>query len=107
MGPDDFDDGDIRNIIPNEEEIPVLETQDVVGRFERIAEVGESDREGCEQLLKATAELLLKATMYPGSFDRLKLNVATAVEKWPPADSSLQNLAEMITYWVSECVVRL
>ena len=100
IGADELDNEDIKAIIPSDDELPVLETQDIVSRFTRIADVKESDQEGCDQLLKTTAEMLLKATMYPGSFDRLKLNIATTIEKWPPADSTLHNLAEMIIYWV-------
>lgn len=101
MGTDELDDQDeIKNLIPQEEEPPILEPQDIVGRFEKVAEVQAEDQEGHDALLTTTAEMLLKATMYPGSFERLKLNISTTVEKWPPTDATLQNLAEMIIYWV-------
>ena len=101
IDPDELDDREeIKNLIPQEEEVPILEPQDIVEKFERVAEVKTEDQEGCDQLLKATAEMLLKATMYPGSFDRLKLNIITTLGKWPPVDATLLNLAEMIIYWV-------
>ena len=101
MGPDELDDQEeIKNLIPQEEEIPVLEPQDIVEGFEKLEKVSAEDQEGYDQLLKATAEMLLKATMYPGSFDRLKLNISTVIQKWPPTESTLKNLGEMIIHWV-------
>ena len=101
MGPDELDDQEeIKNLIPQEEEIPILEPQDIVEGFEKVEKVSAEDQEGYDQLLKATAEMLLKATMYPGSFDRLKLNISTAIQKWPPTESTLKNLGEMIIHWV-------
>ena len=94
------DQEEIKNLIPQEEELPVLEPQDIVGGFEKVVEVSAEDQEGYDQLLMATAEMLLKATMYPGSFERLKLNITTTVQKWPPAESTLKNLGEMIIHWV-------
>ena len=101
MSPDDLEgQEEIKNLIPQEEEIPVLEPLDIVRGFMRVADVEAEEQEGCDELLKTAAEMLLKATMYPGSFDRLKLNIATAVRKWPPVKATLVNLAEMIIYWV-------
>jgi hypothetical protein len=101
MGPDDLDDQEeIKNLIPQEDEIPILEPRDVVEGFEKVEKVSAEDQEGYDQLLMATAEMLLKATMYPGSFDRLKLNISAAMQKWPPTESTLKNLGEMIIHWV-------
>ena len=100
------DQEELKNLIPQEEEVPVFEPQDIVGRFERVVEVGAEDQEGYDHLLTTTAEMLLKATMYPGSFDRLKLNIVTSVEKYPPVDATLQNLAEMIIHWVGGKIKR-
>ena len=101
MGLDELDNWEeIKNLIPQEEEIPILKAQDIVEKFERVAKVSAEDQEGCEQLMKVTADMLLKATMYPGSFNQLKLNIASTIGKWPPISATLQNLAEMIIYWV-------
>ena len=101
MGPDELDDQEeIKNLIPQEEEIPILEPRDIVEGFEKIEQVSAEDQEGYDQLLMATAEMLLKATMYPGSFDRLRLNISTAMQRWPPTVSTLKNLGEMIIHWV-------
>lgn len=106
MGPDELGDPEeIKNLIPQEEEVPVLEPQDIVEGFEKVEKVSAEEQEGYDQLLKATAEMLLKATMYPGSFDRLKLNISTAIQKWPPTASTLTNLGEMIIHWVGSIMI--
>lgn len=101
MGPGELDDQEeIKNLIPQEEAIPILEPQDIVEGFEKVEKVSAEEQEGYDQLMKAAAEMLLKATMYPGSFDRLKLNITTAIQKWPPTESTLKNLGEMMIHWV-------
>ena len=101
MGADELgDQEEIKNLIPQEEEVLVLEPQDIVERFERVAEVSAGDKDGSDELLKTVAEMLLKATMYPGSFEKLKVNVATTLQKWPPVKSSRENLSQMIIHWV-------
>ena len=101
MVPSEIDEQEeIKNLIPQEEELPILEPQDIVKGFEKVEVVSGEDQEGYDHLMMAAAEMLLKATMYPGSFERLKVNISTVIQKWPPADSTLKNLGEMIIYWV-------
>ncbi len=82
-----------------EEGVALLETVDILNGFERVHP---EDTSG-EPLLMASAEMLVKATVYPGSYDRLLLNLDTAI-KPKPSEASLTNLAEMIVHWVSNLV---
>ena len=85
---------------PTEEEIPSLKPNDILHGFQHAADQKDDDV-GSETLLKVTAEMLIKATLYPASFDRLKLKLENTVKAWPPTDETLTNLAEMLIHWVS------
>ena len=84
----------------DEEELLALTPHDIINGLDypcldMKAEVGG------ESLLKATAEMLIKSTIYPASFDRWKLRLEHTVKAWPPEINSLANLAEMLIHWVS------
>ena len=83
----------------DEEEPLSLTPGDIISGFERpVKQTGDV---GSESLLKATAEVLIKATMYPGSFDRGKMKLEHTVNAWTPTEGILANLAEMLIHWVN------
>lgn len=77
---------------------PPLDPADILQGFERVHP---EDVAG-EPLLKSGAELLVKGTLYPGSYDRLVLNMNTVIETQTPSMETQTNLAEMIVHWVSQ-----
>jgi hypothetical protein len=61
-----------------------------------------------DSILKAAAEVLIKTTLYPGSFDRGATKLENSVKSWLPTDATLSNLAEMLIHWaVTEPNLRL
>ena len=91
--------------IVREDEALSLKPNDIIHGF-RYA-VDQTGDVASESLLKAAAEMLIKATIYPASFERWKLKLENTVKAWPPIPDSLSNLAEMLIHWVSCCVCRM
>jgi hypothetical protein len=80
------------------EEDPLsLTPKDIISKFE--PPVSQENDVASESLLKAAAEMLIKSTIYPASFERWKLKLENTVSAWAPTDDSLTNLAEMLIYW--------
>ncbi len=90
--------------IQPEDELPILKVEDILRGFERVAKPSQDD-DGGDMLLKSSADMLLKATMYPASYDRLKKRLQTTVKAWPPSEATMANLAEMLVHWV--CLLTL
>lgn len=89
----------IRNEDAFDEEEPLsLTPNDIIGGFDHP--IDQKDNMEGEMLLKATAEMLIKSTIYPASFDRWKQRLERTINAWPPKIDSLTNLAEMLIYWV-------
>ena len=78
--------------------VPFLEPQSIVDGFERV--VVQKEGEDGSLLLKLVADILIKATMYPGSFESHKTKIEEAINKLPPNEDTMRNLAEMIVHWV-------
>ncbi len=83
-----------------EEELQVLKVDDILRGFEMVSRPSRDD-DGGEMVLTSSAEMLLKGTMYPASYDRLKKRLQTTIKAWPPSRATLTNLAEMLVHWVS------
>lgn len=79
-----------------EEELQTLKASDIVQGFERISEVTD---DGSQIVLNAGAEMLLKSTLYPASYERQRLKLETTLKAWPPSEDTLHNLTEMIIHW--------
>lgn len=106
--PDKVDDLDLDllQLKYNEEEEPVLQPQDIMDGFERV--VAEGGKEGSDRnspLLKLVADVLIKGTLYPGSFEKHVMKIEESIQQSPPSQETLQNLAEMIVHWVSDSLV--
>ena len=82
-----------------EEEPLSLTPKDIISNFD--PPISQENDVASESLLKAAAEMLIKSTIYPASFERWKLKLENTVTAWTPTDDSLTNLAEMLIYWVS------
>ena len=82
-----------------DDEIPTLNAVDIIRGFDKVTRLDQDDV-GSDMLLKAAADMLLKATIYPATFERLRLKLETTVKAWPPSVDVLKNLAEMIIHWV-------
>ena len=82
-----------------EEEPLSLTPKDIISSFN--PPINQENDVASESLLKAAAEMLIKSTIYPASFERWKLKLENTVTAWTPTDDSLTNLAEMLIYWVS------
>lgn len=80
-----------------------LSVKDIMQAYEKAAPTRTDDL-GSEPVLKGAAEMLLKASYYPGSFDEIGKNFQATLSNWLPSDSTLVNLAEMLVYWVREVV---
>ena len=78
--------------------VPFLEPQSIIDGFERV--VVQKEGEDGSLLLKLVADILIKATMYPGSFESHKTKIEEAINKLPPNEDTMRNLAEMIVHWV-------
>ena len=87
------------NVVKDEEEPLSLTPNDIICGFQYP--IDQRNDMASESLLKATAEMLIKSTIYPASFDRWKLKLEHTVKAWPPVGDSLTNLAEMLIHWVS------
>ena len=97
---------DLLQLKYNEEEEPVLQPQDIMDGFERV--VTEGGKEGSDRnspLLKLVADVLIKGTLYPGSFEKHVMKIEESIQQSPPSQETLQNLAEMIVHWVSDSLV--
>ena len=85
----------------NEEEPPSLKPNDIISGckypFDQTSDMAN------ESVLKAAADMLIKLTIYPGSFERGKVKLENTVKAWLPTDETLANLAEMLVHWVSAC----
>ena len=90
---------DLLQLKYNEVEDPVLKPQDIVDGFERIVA---EDGDRTSPLLKLVAEILIKGTLYPGSFEMHVIKIEESLQRLPPSQETLQNLAEMIVHWVSD-----
>jgi len=102
--PDKVDDLDLDllQLKYNEEEEPVLQPQDIMDGFERV--VAEDGKEGSDRnspLLKLVADVLIKGTLYPGSFEKHVMKIEESIQQSPPSQETLQNLAEMIVHETS------
>ena len=85
----------------HEEELgDYLDIVTIVRGFERAAPTDQMDS-GSDPVLKAAAEMLLKVSYYPGSFDELGKNFQATLSSWTPSEDILTNLAEMLVHWVS------
>jgi hypothetical protein len=90
----------------NEEEPLLLTPRDVLSGFK--CPVKQDGDVASESLLKATAEVLIKTTMYPGSFERGGMKLEHTVNAWTPTEDTLTNLAEMLIHWgITEPSLRL
>lgn len=83
----------------DEEELLALTPNDIINEVKYPCDDMKTDVGG-ESLLKAAAEMLIKSTIYPASFDRWKLRLEHTVKAWAPEINSLTNLAEMLIHWV-------
>ena len=81
-----------------------MEPQSIVDGFERV--VVQKEGEDGNLLLKLVAEILIKATMYPGSFESHKTKIEEAIKKLSPNQDTMRNLSEMIVHWVSQSMFR-
>ena len=98
--PESVDDLDVDLLqLDAEVSVPFLEPQSIVDGFERV--VVQKEGEDGSLLLKLVAEILIKATMYPGSFESHKTKIEEAIKKLPPNQDTMCNLSEMIVHWVS------
>ena len=86
--------------VANMEEVPSLKPKDILHGF--VSVVNQRDDVESESVLKVTAVVLIKATLYPASFDRQKVRLENTIKAWKPSEDTLLNLAEMLIYWVSE-----
>lgn len=69
-------------------------------RYEKAAPTAAEDV-GSDPVLKGAAEMLIKVFNYPGSFDEIGKMFKMTLTNWPPTESTLTNLAELLVYWVS------
>lgn len=83
-------------MVSAEEEPPLLKPNDIISGFK-----APFDKTNDTAILKAAAEILIKLTIYPGSFERSQMKLENTVKAWPPTDETLANLAEMLIHWVS------
>lgn len=88
---------DSEPVPPLDEDLPVLKVEDLLRGFQQVTKLTD---DGGEMLLNSAANMLLKATMYPASYDRLKKRLQTTIHAWPPSQATLANLAEMLVHWV-------
>ena len=84
-----------------DEVVTTLKPQDILQGFDKVSMPAKGD-EGSPALLRATAEMLIKTTLYPASFERQRLKLETTIRAWPPSEETLNNVAEMIVHWVSK-----
>ena len=91
----------------DEEKLLALTPNDIINGVDYPCPDMKTDIGG-ESLLKATAEMLIKSTINPASFDHWKLRLEQIVKAWPPEIDSLTNLAEMLIHWgINEPGLRL
>lgn len=83
-----------------QEEVSSLGPDDIIHGFTPVGEVGNPDS---ENVIKAVAEVLIKGTLYIGSFDRFKLKVMVTLSSFPTSPALFDNLAEMLIHWVMCC----
>ena len=103
--PESADDLDVDLLqLDAEVSVPFLEPQSIVDGFERV--VVQKEGEDGNLLLKLVAEILIKATMYPGSFESHKTKIEEAIKKLSPNHDTMRNLSEMIVHWVSPSMFR-
>ena len=82
----------------NEDELLLLTPNDILAGVQFPVDLSEDVAN--ESILKAAAEVLIKMTVYPGSFERGKVRLEHTVNAWTPTESTLSNLAEMLIHWV-------
>ena len=87
----------------NEGEPPTLTSAEIISGFE--CPIQQRSDAASEPLLKATADVLIKDVMYPGSFDRGKMKLEHTVKAWTPTEDTLVNLAEMLVHWVCYIII--
>ena len=81
---------------PPEDGLPSSPT-DIIAGFRPVVKVKGLES---EPIMKAAAEMLVKGTLYVGSFERLQIKLVNTLQAFPPSDDVYQNLAEMLIYWV-------
>ncbi len=90
---------------PNPIEQPLgemLGPDDILSGFKPVAEGKDL---AIQPIMKAAAEMLVKGTLYIGSFDRFKVKILTTLGTFSPSVAVFENLAEMLIHWVSKCKV--
>ena len=104
--PDDEEDSHQAAVVPpvekeedfDEEEHLLLTSKDILAGVE--FPVDQTEDMASDPTLKVTADVLIKMTIYPGSFDRGKMTLEHTVKAWLPTKGTLTNLAEMLIHWV-------
>ena len=102
---DEEEDDQIHGVTPpvededgNEGEPLLLTPKDILSGVKFPVEQSNDVASG--SVLKAAAEVLIKTTMYPGSFEWGATKLENSVKSWQPTDDTLSNLAEMLIHWV-------
>ncbi len=76
----------------------MLGADDILSGFVAVKEVRDLAK---QPIMKAAAEMLVKGTLYVGSFDRFKVKILTTLSTFTPSMAVFENLAEMLIQWVS------
>ncbi len=76
----------------------ILSIDEILSGFEPVSYVGDLS---AQPIMRDAAEMLVKGTLYVGSFNQFKEKVLKTLSHFTPSPSVFENLAEMLVYWVS------
>lgn len=96
--PDEDADGIQSVVLTDEEEAEALQLtpKDLLGGVHfPVTQTREEDK----FVLNVTADVLSKAAIYPGSFERGQTKIENMVKSWIPNSETLLNLAELLVHW--------